>query len=153
MLSLLFCFLWKFDKKLQLFTIFFCFFNTKFDFWWWLWQPFLYTTSWPQHDVPAGKSCSWYGGSLFVYVDHNSRTPFYDYGNYLYVLLIRPTYLYTYMFTVSAVITVPITAIIIINLIHKPTLSIHHCPPHPPLNWFLYMYTTYGVKPEVRCSV
>ena len=96
-------------------------------------QPFLYTTSRPQHDAPVGKSCSWYGGSLFVYIAAQSPHTFYDYDNYLYVLLIRPTHLYTYMFTttifqytiaVSPTTINPITPIIIIILIHKPVLFI-----------------------------
>ena len=44
---------------------------------------------------------------------------------YVYVLLIRklrPIHLYTYTFTVSAVITVPITAITTTILTHKPIL-------------------------------
>ena len=92
----------KFDKKLQVFTLFFCFFNTKFDFWWWLWQPFLSTTNLPLHDVPVGKSPTYSGWTLFVYVGHDSRTPFYDYDNYLYVYLYvfrtysAPIYLYVY---------------------------------------------------------
>ena len=43
---------------------------------------------------------------------------------YVYVLLIRPTHLYTYTFTVSAATIVPITAITITTLIHKPALFI-----------------------------
>ena len=81
--------LWKFDKKLQVFPLFFCFFNTKFDFWWWLWQPFLLPTSRPLHDIPVGKSSTRLLASLFVYVGYDSRTLFYDHDNYLYELLIR----------------------------------------------------------------
>ena len=43
---------------------------------------------------------------------------------YVYVLLIRPTYLYTYTFIVSAATTIPIVAITTITLIHRPTLFI-----------------------------
>lgn len=43
---------------------------------------------------------------------------------YVYVLLIRPTYLYTYTFIVSAATIAPITAITAIILTHKPILSI-----------------------------
>ena len=87
-------------------------------------QPNLLPISWPLHDVPVGKSPSWQVDNLFVYVGHDSRTPFYGYGNYLYVLLKRPTYLYTYTITVSAATITPITAITITTLIHKPTLFI-----------------------------
>ena len=43
---------------------------------------------------------------------------------YVYVLLIRPTYLYTYIFAVSATTITPIVAITTITLIHRPILFI-----------------------------
>ena len=81
---------------------------------------------------------------------------------YVYVLLIRklrPTYLYTYTFIVSATTIAPITAIIIITLIHRPALFIIIVLLYLPsylqsvyIYCTLFMYTTSGVRPEVRCS-
>lgn len=106
----------------------------------------LYTISRPLHDVPVGKSPSWYMGSLFVYVGHDSRTPFYAHGNYLYELLIRTTYTYMYTFTALTThlrlpLNLPIPALL------PPSVYVYR------LRLFIYSpHSTYGVKPEVRCS-
>ena len=77
---------------------------------------------------------------------------------YVYVLLIRPTYLYTYTFIVFATTIVPITATTVIILTHRPTLFITIVLLYLPsylLSVYVYCtlftYTIYGVKPKVRC--
>ena len=77
---------------------------------------------------------------------------------YVYVLLIRPTYLYTYTFIVSAATIAPITATTVIILTHRLTLFITIVLLYLPsylLSVYVYCtlftYTIYGVKPKVRC--
>ena len=85
---------------------------------------------------------------------------------YVYVLLIRPTYtkatiyllIYVYVyrsytFTVSAATIAPITATTAINLIHRPILFIHCCPPIPTLLPPIRLHLLYSIYIyDLRCK-
>ena len=142
----------KFDKKLQVFTLFFCFLNTKFDFWWWLWLPFLLPTNLPLHDVPVGKSPTYSPQNPFVYVAAQSPYTSFTYTFYLYESY-EYVYVYLYVYRTYIRICLPLTLSVISSYLPS-------CHLHLPAYRLSYTYTrripptysTSGVKPELRCS-